>query len=171
MSPDEKDSVMARFRNGEYEVLISTSVVEVGVDVPNASVMLIEGANRFGLSQLHQLRGRVGRGVHKSYCLLIPDHDQEADNERLKAMERTNDGFELADLDLQQRGPGDFLGTRQAGLPALRAAELTDVRLIEEARRLAQDLFERDPLLQEPDHQSLAETVERFWRRGKGDIS
>lgn len=168
---DQKDSVMESFRKGEFDVLVSTSVVEVGVDVPNASVVLIEGANRFGLSQLHQFRGRVGRSQHASYCLLIPDSESEQDNERLKAMEATNDGFELAELDLAQRGPGDFFGTRQSGLQQLRTARLTDVKLIELARKEAKSIFQDDPELTHPEHHNLAEAVERFWSGGKGDIS
>lgn len=171
MKPDEKDEVMARFRAGEYHVLVSTSVVEVGIDVPNATVILIEGANRFGLSQLHQFRGRVRRGAEQPYCLLIPDSEDEADNERLKAMERTDDGFELAELDLKQRGPGDFLGTRQSGFAELRAARLTDLQLIERARRHAERLFEADPALTAPEHDQLAQAMERFWAGGRGDIS
>jgi len=171
MKPDEKDAVMQRFHAGEIDVLVSTSVVEVGVDVPNATVMLIEGANHFGLAQLHQFRGRVGRGVEQSYCLLIPDSDDDADNERLKAMQSTNDGFVLAERDLEQRGPGDFLGTRQSGFAELRTARLTDVRLIESARREATHLFEQDPGLSEPEHAMLAEALDRFWTPAKGEIS
>jgi ATP-dependent DNA helicase RecG len=171
MRQDEKEAVMARFRAGEYHVLVSTSVVEVGMDIPNATVMLIEGANRFGLAQLHQFRGRVGRGQFKSYCLLIPDNENEADNQRLSAMEATNDGFELADLDLEQRGPGDFLGTRQSGFAELRTARLTDVRLIEKARQQAKHLFASDPELTHPDHALLAKEMTRLWTSGKGEIS
>jgi ATP-dependent DNA helicase RecG len=172
MPPDEKDGVMLRFRQKEFDVLVSTTVVEVGVDVPNATVMLVEGANRFGLAQLHQLRGRVGRGEAQSYCLLIPDHDDAAENERLTAMAETNDGFILAERDLQQRGPGEFLGTRQAGYATtLRMASLSDIPLIEKARRQAQDLFERDPDLKDPEDQLLAEALRRFWGGGKGDVS
>jgi ATP-dependent DNA helicase RecG len=152
-------------------VLVSTSVVEVGVDVPNATVMIIEGANRFGLAQLHQFRGRVGRGQEKSFCILIPDADNQAENERLNAMTQTNDGFVLAERDLEQRGPGDFLGTRQAGFSELKMASLTDVRLIEKARRHAQDLFAVDPDLTDPEHQLLTRAVSRFWGEGEGDIS
>ncbi len=123
MRPDEKDRVMADFRDRKYDMLVSTTVVEVGVDVPNATVMLVEGANHFGLAQLHQLRGRVGRGAQQSYCLLIPDHEDAVENERLQAMAETNDGFILADRDLQQRGPGEFLGTRQAGFATLEDGE------------------------------------------------
>jgi len=171
LRPDEKEAVMLRFRNGEFHVLVSTTVVEVGVDIPNASVMLIEGADRFGLAQLHQLRGRVGRGAAQSYCLLIPTHDEAVENERLSAMVESNDGFVLAERDLQQRGPGEFLGTRQSGYTSLRMASLTDVRMIEKARQQAQALFERDTDLQLPENQILAEALKRFWSYGKGDVS
>jgi ATP-dependent DNA helicase RecG len=171
LRPEEKDAVMLRFRNGEYDILVSTTVVEVGVDIPNATVMLIEAANHFGLAQLHQLRGRVGRGEAKSYCLLIPDHDDAVENERLAAMAETNDGFILAERDLQQRGPGDFLGTRQAGYASLRMASLTDVALIEKARKHAQELFDRDADLCLPENQLLAEALGNFWGEGKGDVS
>jgi ATP-dependent DNA helicase RecG len=173
MKPDEKDGVMQAFRAGEYHILVSTSVVEVGVDIPNASVILIEGANRFGLSQLHQFRGRVGRGEHASYCLLVSDAPNAAVDERLKAMEATQDGFVLAEKDLELRGPGDFLGTRQSGFAELRSARLSDVKTIEKARREALRLFERDPELQAPEHKSIAELVSAFWapREGAGDVS
>ncbi|MBL0346450.1 ATP-dependent DNA helicase RecG [Candidatus Villigracilis affinis] len=172
MKPSEKDEVMMKFRDKEYDILVSTTVVEVGVDVPNSTVMLIEGADRFGLSQLHQLRGRVGRGAAQSYCLLIPTREDATENERLQAMAKTNSGFELADLDLKTRGPGEFLGTRQAGFAnALKMASITDVTLIEKARTQAQALFERDPYLQLPEHALLSEAFERFWGAGKGDVS
>ena len=171
LRPDEKDAVMKRFRDREFDILVSTSVVEVGVDVPNATVMLIEGANRFGLAQLHQFRGRVGRGDAKSWCLLIPDKEDAAENVRLNAMEETNDGFILAERDLEQRGPGDFLGTRQAGFSELRMAKLTDVHLIEKARQQAQGLFQRDPDLSLPEHRPLAQKLDQFWGTGRGDVS
>ncbi len=172
MRPDEKEAVMLAFRNRVYDILVSTTVVEVGVDVPNATVMLIEGAERFGLAQLHQLRGRVGRGEAQSYCLLIPHNEDAAENERLQAMVETNDGFVLAERDLQQRGPGEFLGTRQAGFASsLKMASLSDIHLIEKARIQAQALFERDPNLEAPEHSLLAEALNRFWGSGKGDIS
>ena len=172
MKPGEKDEVMMKFRDRQYDILVSTTVVEVGVDVPNSTVMLIEGADRFGLAQLHQLRGRVGRGGAQSYCLLIPTHEDATENERLQAMSRTNSGFELADLDLKTRGPGEFLGTRQAGFAStLKMASITDVVLIEKARTQAQLLFERDPYLQQTEHALLAEAFERFWGEGKGDVS
>ncbi|HUN23031.1 MAG TPA: ATP-dependent DNA helicase RecG, partial [Anaerolineales bacterium] len=178
MKPAEKDTVMNTFRKGETHILVSTSVIEVGVDVPNASVMLIEGANRFGLAQLHQFRGRVGRGQHKSYCLLMTDalptekvlgpDDVDA---RLKVMEATNDGFKLAEKDLELRGPGDFLGTRQSGFAELQMAKLGDVRLIEQARNAAADLYQTDPQLTLPEHAALAIRLERFWQVGAGDVS
>jgi len=171
MKPEEKDEVMTRFRDGEFQILVSTSVIEVGVDVPNATIMLIEGANRFGLAQLHQFRGRVGRGAEKSYCLLIPETPDAVENERLQVMVETNDGFVLAERDLEQRGPGQFLGTRQSGFSELQLASLTDVRLIEKARRQAQILFENNPDLDQPELQTLASALERFWGDGKGDIS
>ncbi|MGE5374673.1 MAG: ATP-dependent DNA helicase RecG [Bacteroidota bacterium] len=172
MRPDEKDETMIKFRDREYNILVSTTVVEVGVDVPNATVMVIEGADRFGLAQLHQLRGRVGRGAAQSYCLLIPTHEDKTENERLQAMAESNDGFLLAEKDLALRGPGEFLGTRQSGYASgLRMASITDVKLIEKARGEAQKLFEIDPELSRPEHALLAESLERFWGEGKGDVS
>jgi len=171
LKPEEKDTVMTRFRAGDYHILVSTSVIEVGVDVPNATVMLIEGANRFGLAQLHQFRGRVGRGGDKSYCLLIPDKPDAVENERLQVMAQTNDGFVLAEHDLEQRGPGQFLGTRQSGYTELKLASLTDVRLIEKARRHAQELFSQDPNLERAEHRTLVATLQRFWGGEQGDIS
>jgi ATP-dependent DNA helicase RecG len=171
MRPDEKDQVMTDFHNGVFHILVSTTVIEVGVDVPNATVMLIEGANRFGLAQLHQLRGRVGRSADKSFCLLVPEKADEAENERLQVMTSTNDGFVLAERDLEQRGPGQFLGTRQAGYAEFQFASLTDIHLIEKARRFSQALFEQDPDLTQPEHQLLALAYRRAWGDGGGDIS
>jgi ATP-dependent DNA helicase RecG len=171
MRPEEKDEVMRRFRDSEIQILASTTVIEVGVDVPNATVMLIEGANRFGLAQLHQLRGRVGRGADKSYCILIPDNPDAAENERLHVMAETNDGFLLAERDLEQRGPGQFLGTRQSGFAELQMANLSDVRLIEKARTQAQALFDQYPELDQPELVPLLAEVEHFWSGGQGDIS
>jgi ATP-dependent DNA helicase RecG len=172
MKPNEKDETMLKFRDKQYDILVSTTVVEVGVDVPNATVMLIEGADRFGLAQLHQLRGRVGRGSEQSYCLLVPTHEDATENERLQAMAQSNDGFVLAELDLKQRGPGEFLGTRQSGYATgLRMASITDVALIEKARAQAQKLFNEDEDLQKPEHALLAESLQRFWGASKGDVS
>jgi ATP-dependent DNA helicase RecG len=171
LKPEEKETIMTGFRSGKYHILVSTSVVEVGVDIPNATMMLIEGANRFGLAQLHQFRGRVGRGSQQSYCLLIPETENALENQRLSAMTQTNDGFILAEKDLEQRGPGDFLGTRQSGFSELKMAELTDIHLIEKARNEAQLIFKQDPELNEPQNSMLAETFRRFWKVGQGDIS
>jgi ATP-dependent DNA helicase RecG len=172
MRPAEKDETMLKFRDKQFDILVSTTVVEVGVDVPNATVMLIEGADRFGLAQLHQLRGRVGRGSDQSYCLLIPTREDATENERLQAMAESNDGFFLAEKDLHLRGPGEFLGTRQAGFAnSLRMASITDVKLIEKARVQAASVFENDADLSQPEHKLLAETLGRFWGEGKGDVS
>jgi ATP-dependent DNA helicase RecG len=171
LRPEEKESVMRKFRDREYDILVSTSVVEVGVDIPNATVMVIEGANRFGLAQLHQFRGRVGRGSDKSYCILIPDTNEAAENERLLAMEKTNDGFELAEYDLNQRGPGEFLGTRQSGYTNLRLARITDVGLIEKAQRYAHQVLENDPTLSASEHKLMKDALENFWPSDEGDIS
>ncbi len=166
----EKEATMAQFAQGELDILVATSVVEVGIDVPNATVMLIEGADRFGLAQLHQFRGRVGRGEHESYCLLVSESSSEEAQERLRAVEATNDGFELAQKDLEMRGPGEFLGTRQAGFPDLKLASVTDLKLIEAAREAARRFFETDPELTHPDNRLLARRVAEFWK-GEGEVS
>ena len=172
MRPQEKDETMLKFRDKKYNILVSTTVIEVGVDVPNATVMLIEGADRFGLAQLHQLRGRVGRGSDQSYCLLIPTHEDATENERLRAMAESNDGFVLAENDLQQRGPGEFLGTRQSGYASgLRMASITDVKLIEKARVQAQKLFEQDPYLNNPNMPCWQKRLEDSGAKAKGDVS
>jgi ATP-dependent DNA helicase RecG len=171
LRPDEKEYVMRQFRDRQFDILVTTTVIEVGVDIPNATVLVIEGANRFGLAQLHQLRGRVGRGAEQSYCILIPQTSDAAENERLLAMESTNDGFVLAEQDLKQRGPGEFLGTRQAGYAGLRLANLTDIHLIEKARSYAQQVFENDPTLTADEHQLMLQALEHFWPRREGDVS
>jgi ATP-dependent DNA helicase RecG len=163
MKADEKDKVMAAFRDKQTHILVSTSVVEVGIDVPNATVILIEGANRFGLAQLHQFRGRVGRGEHKSYCLLLADNVTPEVEKRLQAVERTNDGFELAEQDLKMRGPGEFFGTRQSGLPDLKLVKLSDTKLLELARQEAQLIFKQDPTLEHPQHRLLVQQLENLW--------
>ncbi len=159
MSARQKDDVMRRFRDHEADILVSTSVIEVGIDVPNATVMMIEGADRFGLAQLHQFRGRVGRGAEQSYCLLLCDEPGEEAGQRLQLMEETNDGFRLAEADMQARGPGQFFGTKQSGLPGLRVARLTDVRLIEQTRGEAERLLDADPGLTRPEHRQLNQRV------------
>ncbi|MFQ5341364.1 MAG: ATP-dependent DNA helicase RecG [Anaerolineae bacterium] len=166
----EKEAVMAQFRAGELDILVSTSVVEVGIDVPNASVMVIEGADRFGLAQLHQFRGRVGRGEHESYCLLLADSPSRNAQARLDIVAKTHDGFRLAEEDLKLRGPGEFFGTRQSGLPDLKAAKLSDVRILERARAEAMEIFRRDPDLSTPEHALLVKRVNDFWK-GEGDLS
>ncbi len=170
MKGAEKEAVMGAFKRGELDILVSTSVVEVGIDVPNATVMLVEGANRFGLAQLHQFRGRVGRSEHQSYCLLLSDSLTPQAQERLRALESTQDGFALAEKDLELRGPGEFFGTRQSGLPDLKLAGLGDVKILEQARTEAQALFREDPDLAKPEHRLLARRVTEFWR-GEGDLS
>jgi ATP-dependent DNA helicase RecG len=170
LKSDEKETAMAAFKRGELDILVSTSVVEVGIDVPNATAMLVEGANRFGLAQLHQFRGRVGRSEHQSYCLLLSDSPTPQAQERLRAIESTQDGFALAEKDLELRGPGDFFGTRQSGLPDLKLARLGDMRILEQARTEAQALFREDPGLSKPEHRLLARKVTEFWR-GEGDLS
>ena len=169
MAAKDKDKVMRQFRDGEIDVLVSTPVVEVGIDVANATVMLIEASDRFGLAQLHQFRGRVGRGEYKSYCLLLSDTRSDTAKERLSALERIHDGFELAEVDLELRGPGDFFGTRQSGLPALRMAHLSDRQLLDLARDEAGRLMEQDPELTAPEHAALASQVARFVDRAPAD--
>ncbi len=166
----DKDAVMTQFARGDLDVLVATSVVEVGIDVPNATVILIDGAERFGLAQLHQFRGRVGRGAHQSYCLLLPNKASEEAGERLRAVEATLDGFELAEIDLKMRGPGEFLGTQQSGYPELPMATLVDTRLLHEVREAAESILQADPTLQAEQHQPLAARVAEFWGEG-GDIS
>ena len=138
MKAKEKEKVMAQFASGEIAILVSTTVVEVGVDVKNATVMMVENADRFGLSTLHQLRGRVGRGKHKSYCILVSDHKGENTEQRLTTMCRTENGFEIADMDLKMRGPGDFFGNRQHGLPQLSIADFSDTETLAQSQEAAE---------------------------------
>ncbi len=159
----QKDMIMLDFANGKYDVLVSTAVVEVGIDIPNASVILIENAERFGLAQLHQFRGRVGRGPHQSYCILVSEPNSDHGIERMRAMEHSQDGFELAETDLRLRGPGEFFGTRQSGLPDLRLARMSDTRLLEIARGEAQTLLDADPDLSQPQHHVLCQRMTEFW--------
>ena len=170
MASREKDAVMQRFRAGESDILVSTSVIEVGIDVPNASVMLIEGADRFGLAQLHQFRGRVGRGADQSYCLLLAESPSLEAQQRLRIMQETTDGFRLSEADLQMRGPGEFFGTRQSGLPDFRIASLLDTRLIELARTEAASILEQDPGLSKPEHAGLAREAARLFEHVTGEV-
>ena len=164
MRPNEKDAAMEAFRAGETQVLVATTVVEVGVDVPNATVMVIEGADHFGLAQLHQLRGRVGRGPHQSYCLLVSEAKSDEARQRMMTMQRTSDGFQIAEADLEMRGPGEFFGTRQHGLPDLKVANpIADLPLLEAARPDALALVAADPGLRAPEHAVLRrELLRRF---------
>ena len=166
---EEKDAIMQSFAKGEIDILVSTTVIEVGVNVPNASVMIIEHAERFGLSQLHQLRGRIGRGNRQSYCILMPDHAvSKSGAVRLKTMERTTDGFEIAEVDLKLRGPGDFLGTKQSGLPDFRFGDIIqDQDLLELAKKQARELMEQDFLLSKQEHLELKHFFESYHREKK----
>ncbi len=160
LKPREKEQVMEDFSRGNLDVLVSTTVIEVGVDVPNAALMIVENAERFGLSQLHQLRGRVGRGAHQSYCILVTATRASETRERLKTLCATTDGFKIAEKDLQYRGPGDFFGGRQHGLPTLRLADLVgDMRLLQEAQDAARELLTADPALTLPQHRPVMERV------------
>lgn len=164
LKPREKEAVMAAFAGGTLDVLVSTTVIEVGVDVPNASLMVVENAERFGLSQLHQLRGRVGRGRHQSYCVLMTASRSETARERLRALCATNDGFQIAEEDLRLRGPGDFFGKRQHGLPQLKVADFAaDMELLKEARQAAEELVAEDPALSRPAHGLLREKVRELF--------
>ena len=165
LRPKDKEAVMAAFAAGELDVLVSTTVIEVGVDVPNASLMVVENAERFGLSQLHQLRGRVGRGSHQSYCVLVTASRSDAARERLRALCATNDGFKIAEEDLRLRGPGDFFGRRQHGLPQLKVADFAaDVALLQEARAAAEELIAADPELARPGHRLLLRRVRKMFQ-------
>ncbi len=164
MKPAEKDHIMHSFRDHELDILVATSVIEVGIDIPNATVMVIEDADRFGLSQLHQFRGRVGRGKYQSYCYVLSEDASLQSQERLLVFQETDDGFKLSEHDLRLRGPGDFVGVRQSGMPELKIADLNDIGLIETARGLAAQIWEADPYLQKPEHAPLRERMHLFWR-------
>ena len=157
----QKDAVMSRFVSGEIDILVATTVVEVGVDIPNANLMIIENADRFGLSQLHQLRGRIGRGQHKSWCVLVSDSTNETSRERLKIMVKTADGFAISEEDLRLRGPGDFFGSRQHGLPETHIADLgADMQVLVTAQEEANRLMEQDPRLLH--HPKLKDHVQKM---------
>ncbi len=172
MKAAEKETVMRAFRDRELDLLVCTTVVEVGVDVPNATVMMIENAERFGLSQLHQLRGRVGRGSAQSYCILVTDHVTEACRKRMQIMSRTRDGFQIAEADLQLRGPGDFFGERQHGLPPLKAADMVrDMELVQQTEQAAKQILEDDPDLTAQGHQGLRlEVLRLFSKTGENGV-
>jgi ATP-dependent DNA helicase RecG len=170
MKPADKDYEMQRFARGETQIMVATTVIEVGVNVPNASVMVIENTERFGLSQLHQLRGRVGRGAEQSYCILMTDFkiSNEA-RERIATMVRTNNGFEIAEADLRLRGPGNIEGTQQSGLVHFRIADLAmDGKILRTARDLAWRILEADPRLEKPEHQPVSLFLERDEKHKKG---
>lgn len=173
MKSQEKDRAMASFASGTTDILVSTTVIEVGVDVPNASVMLIEHAERFGLSQLHQLRGRIGRGPNQSLCILLSSFKKSSvADQRLKIMTETEDGFKISELDLKLRGAGDFFGTRQSGLPDLKIADLLeDTGILLLARDVATSLMKRDPALSEPEHRALGAYYSAFYGRSKRNLS
>jgi ATP-dependent DNA helicase RecG len=171
MSADDKEVTMARFKRGDIDVLIATTVIEVGVDVPNATVMVIEHAERFGLAQMHQLRGRVGRGAARSYCILLADEAITPEAEqRLDAMVRTQNGFELAEIDLQQRGPGEFFGTRQAGMPDLKVANLARDRDILELAKLEAARFAeaKDSAIPQAEVDAVWSRLKLQWQRRYG---
>jgi ATP-dependent DNA helicase RecG len=162
MKPEAKDFEMARFAKGETKIMVATTVIEVGVDVPNASVMIVESAQRFGLSQLHQLRGRVGRGAEQSFCILMTDHKLSSESKtRIETMVRTNNGFEIAETDLKLRGPGDLMGTQQSGALDLLIADLgKDGELLKTARVAAQTILANDPLLQQEENRMILHQIE-----------
>lgn len=164
MKPAERDEIMQSFADGGLDILVSTTVIEVGVDVPNAALIVVENADRFGLSQLHQLRGRVGRGSHKSYCVLFSDSDNEISKSRLKVLEQTSDGFKISEEDLKLRGPGDFFGSRQHGLPETRIADLcTDMRILQDAQQAARELLKEDPELTNPENARLRKRIDEMF--------
>ena len=165
MKPSEKDDVMQRFASGQTQIMVSTTVIEVGVNVPNATVMIIESAQRFGLSQLHQLRGRVGRGADQSYCVLLTPYELSSDSrKRIEIMTESNDGFLIAEADLKLRGPGDLEGTQQSGIPFnLRIADIVrDNDILYKAREIAEKIIDQDPNLENPDHLVLKQQLNRL---------
>lgn len=164
MKSKDKDATMSAFARGDIQVLVATTVVEVGVDVPNASLIIIENAERFGLSQLHQLRGRVGRGRHQSYCVLITATRSAEAMARLRTLASTTDGFKISEEDLKARGPGDFFGNRQHGLPQMKIADLSgDMRLLSEAQEAANRLLSQDPALSQPENRPVLQRVRQLF--------
>ena len=167
MKSSDKEAVISQFRNGDLQILVSTAVIEVGIDIPNATVMMVEGAERFGLSQLHQYRGRVGRGKNNSYCILVSDSESPEVRDRLNIMEQTDDGFKLSEADLQMRGPGEFFGTKQSGIPDLSLTWISDLKFIENIRSRASNILDSDPQLKTSSHKNLSNELNRFWERAK----
>jgi ATP-dependent DNA helicase RecG len=166
MDVDDKEKVMQQFIRNEIQILVTTTVIEVGVDIPNAHIMLIEHAERFGLSQLHQLRGRIGRGERTSYCILIPDGKLSDEAKfRLNTMIKSSDGFEIAEADLKLRGPGDFMGTKQSGVPEFNVADIVeDQSILRKTKKLATRILEQDPELTSSEHQNLRKVFEPYFR-------
>ena len=163
MKSSEKEDVMRKFASGQIQLLVSTTVIEVGVDVPNSVIMMIENADLFGLSQLHQLRGRVGRGEHKSTCILVSDAETDIAKARLNVIKSTNDGFVISEEDLKLRGPGDFFGNRQHGLPALKITNLfADIDILHETQSCAQSILDSDPTLSEPKNAKIKEVADKL---------
>ena len=172
MKARDKEAVMSAFVRGETDVLVATTVIEVGVDVPNAALMIVENAERFGLSQLHQLRGRIGRGKFQSYCILVSDSTTDEAKARLKVMKDTSDGFKIAEADLRQRGPGDFFGSRQHGLPEMHIADLcADMSVLEDAKDAAEALLKDDPGLDRPEHAALRAKCDRLFEVNAGTLN
>ena len=172
MKAKDKEAVMAAFVRGETDVLVATTVIEVGVDVPNAALMIVENAERFGLSQLHQLRGRIGRGKFQSYCILVSNSTTDEAKARLKVMKETSDGFRIAEADLRQRGPGDFFGSRQHGLPEMHIADLcADMGVLEDAKNAAEALLQEDPTLAKPEHKALRAKCDRLFEINAGRLN
>ena len=162
---DYKNYVMEEFSNGNIDILVSTTVIEVGINVPNATIMLIENAERFGLAQLHQLRGRVGRGSEKSYCILVSDSKNKVAKERMKTMTSSTDGFEISEKDLNLRGPGDFFGTRQHGIPELKIANLyKDIEILKMVQKASEELYRKDPTLSKEENKRLSIEIEKFFK-------
>ncbi|MEG2381499.1 MAG: helicase-related protein, partial [Oscillospiraceae bacterium] len=168
----EKDSIMAAFKEGSIDLLVSTTVVEVGVDVPNATVMMIENAERFGLSQLHQLRGRVGRGSEQSYCIMFYNQHSGVSQERMKVMCETNDGFKISEKDLEIRGPGEFFGTRQHGLPEMKIANFfTDMDILKETQEAVAEIISNDKELTNSENRKLKESISRTFESVGGNLN
>jgi ATP-dependent DNA helicase RecG len=166
MKPKDKEAVMRAFKDGEIQLLVCTTVIEVGIDVPNAAIMVVENAERFGLSGLHQLRGRIGRGRYKSTCIFISDYKSGPTADRLNVIKNNNDGFKIADEDLRLRGPGDFLGSRQHGLPSLKIADIyADNDILRLAGMAAANLLENDPKLTLPDNENLRKEIILMYKK------